>query len=45
MVVTVENVFMGGCTILEYIFGWVRVFVTVKCTFMGGCTFFEFTYG
>ena len=42
---TVENVFMGRCTFLEYIYGWVWVFVTVKGTFLGGCTFFEFTYG
>ena len=29
MGVTVENTFMGGCTFLEYIYGWVWVFVTV----------------
>ena len=43
--VTVENVFMGGYTFLEYIYGWVWMFVTVRGTFMGGYTFFEFIYG
>ena len=45
MDVTVENAFMGECTFLEYIYGWVWMFVTVKGTFMGGCTFFDFIYG
>ena len=45
MDVTVENAFMVGFTFLEYIYGWVWMFVTVKDTFMGGCTFFEFIYG
>ena len=45
MGVTVEDTFMGGCTYLEYIYGWVWVFVTVKSTCMGGCTFFEYIYG
>ena len=45
MDVTVENAFMGGCTFLEYIYGWVWMFVTVKGTCIGGCTFFELVYG
>ena len=45
MDVTVENAFMGECTFLEYIYGWVWMFVTVKGTCMGGCTFFELVYG
>ena len=44
MGVTVENTFMGGCTFLGYINGWMWVFVTVKGTFMGGFTFFEVIY-
>ena len=29
MGVTVQSTFMGGCTYLEYIYGWVWVGVTV----------------
>ena len=45
MGVTVENAIIDGCTFLEYIYGWVWMFVTVKGTVIGGCTFFEFIYG
>ena len=42
---TIENAFMGGCTFLEYVYGWVWMFVTVKGTFMGGCTFLKLFMG
>ena len=41
MGVTVHFAFMGGCTFLEYIYGYVRVFVTIYKTFMGRCIFLE----
>ena len=49
--VTVQITFMGGCTFLEYIYGWVWLFrrhfwvdVTVYSTFMWGCAFLEHIY-
>ena len=41
---TVESAFMGGCTYLEYIYGWVWVFVTIQSTFKGRCIFLEDIY-
>ena len=38
--VTVQSIFMIACTFLEYIYGWVGVFVT-----MGGCDCLQHIYG
>ena len=38
--VTVQSIFMSACTFLEYIYGWVCVFIT-----MGGIDCLQHIYG